>query len=419
MSQPPHRGSHLTTAEAAAVLKISAATLKRWAQSGLIPSERTEGGHRRFRFEDVQALAEPGHRSDDPVRRGADFVAGSIDLPSVQGWLLQARRELGSWWAVAVPLRGVVAELYRRREAGGLGSVQLEVALDRLRSALGRCSDALSVALDAPALLVAAVPGDPYLVAPALILLAASEAGWRAEWAGHPEVTELAEELRRRPVRAVIVCGSVGSRPEVMAGHASDLEALAAGQPAGFALLGMGHWPEPSARVARLGAVAEVRAWLEALPRGGGCAAVEEAAADAHQAPPPELRWDPALALGHPTVDAQHETLFLHAGRFLAAVRRGQADAAGMLAFIGDYAQAHFRTEENLMLECGYPAEREHRWEHEQFSRRLALLARSLEAGATPEALTALAQFLAGWLRGHVGGSDQLIGAHLRRAPTP
>jgi hemerythrin-like metal-binding protein/excisionase family DNA binding protein len=417
MSHPPHRGSDLTTAEAAAVLKISAATLKRWAQSGLIPSERTEGGHRRFRFEAVRALAEPGHRSDDPVRRGADFVAGSCDLPSVQGWLLQARRELGSWWAVALPLRGVVAELYRRREAGGLGSVQLEVALDRLRSALGRCSDALSVPLDAPALLVAAVPGDPYLVAPALILLAASEAGWRADWAGHPEVADLAEELRRRPALAVIVCGSLGARPEVMASHAKGLEALAATQPAGFAIMGTGHWPEPSARLSRLGAVAEVRAWLEPLRRGGASPDAGEAVAHAGAVPPPELRWDPALALGHPTVDAQHRTLFLHAGRFLAAVRRGQADAAGMLAFIGDYAQAHFRTEENLMRECGYPSEREHQWEHEQFSRRLALLARNLEAGPTPEALTALAHFLAEWLRGHVGGSDQRIGAHLRRAP--
>ncbi|QQS42594.1 MAG: B12-binding domain-containing protein [Acidobacteriota bacterium] len=43
----------LTTKEVARLCKVSDATVKRWAEAGLIVSERTTGGHRRFRPEAV------------------------------------------------------------------------------------------------------------------------------------------------------------------------------------------------------------------------------------------------------------------------------------------------------------------------------------------------------------------------------
>jgi excisionase family DNA binding protein len=49
------RGKKLTSREAARVLGVSEASVKRWADSGLLPMEKTAGGHRRFRPEDVAA----------------------------------------------------------------------------------------------------------------------------------------------------------------------------------------------------------------------------------------------------------------------------------------------------------------------------------------------------------------------------
>jgi len=46
-------GKNLTSKEAARALGASAASVKRWADSGLLPSEKTVGGHRRFRPEHV------------------------------------------------------------------------------------------------------------------------------------------------------------------------------------------------------------------------------------------------------------------------------------------------------------------------------------------------------------------------------
>lgn len=43
----------LTTKEVATLLCVSDATVKRWAKAGLLKSERTKGGHRRFRIEEV------------------------------------------------------------------------------------------------------------------------------------------------------------------------------------------------------------------------------------------------------------------------------------------------------------------------------------------------------------------------------
>jgi excisionase family DNA binding protein len=46
-------GKNLTSRETARLLGASEASVKRWADGGLLPSEKTAGGHRRFRPEDV------------------------------------------------------------------------------------------------------------------------------------------------------------------------------------------------------------------------------------------------------------------------------------------------------------------------------------------------------------------------------
>lgn len=49
MSNP----NRLTTREVARICRVSDATVKRWATAGLIESEKTSGGHRRFRAEEI------------------------------------------------------------------------------------------------------------------------------------------------------------------------------------------------------------------------------------------------------------------------------------------------------------------------------------------------------------------------------
>lgn len=49
---------YLTPGEAARSLHVSAKTIDRWANGGRVPCVVTLGGHRRFRPEDIDALAE-------------------------------------------------------------------------------------------------------------------------------------------------------------------------------------------------------------------------------------------------------------------------------------------------------------------------------------------------------------------------
>lgn len=48
---------YLTPSEAAKVLMVSPITVRAWAQKGLLPSETTPGGHRRFLRESVELFA--------------------------------------------------------------------------------------------------------------------------------------------------------------------------------------------------------------------------------------------------------------------------------------------------------------------------------------------------------------------------
>ncbi|HEX8720836.1 MAG TPA: cobalamin-dependent protein [Pyrinomonadaceae bacterium] len=55
----------MTSKEVARALGVSEASVKRWADGGLLPMERTAGGHRRFRPEDVAAVRRSGLGRDD------------------------------------------------------------------------------------------------------------------------------------------------------------------------------------------------------------------------------------------------------------------------------------------------------------------------------------------------------------------
>lgn len=61
--------NYLTTKEVARLCKVSDATVKRWEDSGLIRSERTHGGHRRFRADEIA-------RFQKESRLGLKLVAG-------------------------------------------------------------------------------------------------------------------------------------------------------------------------------------------------------------------------------------------------------------------------------------------------------------------------------------------------------
>lgn len=68
------------------MLGVSEASVKRWADSGLLPMEKTAGGHRRFRPEDLAAVRRTGPTVAEaplPWKRGAPDARAAAHTPEL------------------------------------------------------------------------------------------------------------------------------------------------------------------------------------------------------------------------------------------------------------------------------------------------------------------------------------------------
>ena len=54
--EPPQAEALLTPGEVAQMFRVDPKTVTRWAKDGRLTSVRTLGGHRRFRFDEMQSL---------------------------------------------------------------------------------------------------------------------------------------------------------------------------------------------------------------------------------------------------------------------------------------------------------------------------------------------------------------------------
>jgi excisionase family DNA binding protein len=70
-----HDDRPLRPGEVAARLRVSPKTVGRWAEAGVLPVERTAGGHRRFQRSDVEALAAALGTVGGPGREAASVDA--------------------------------------------------------------------------------------------------------------------------------------------------------------------------------------------------------------------------------------------------------------------------------------------------------------------------------------------------------
>jgi hemerythrin len=132
-------------------------------------------------------------------------------------------------------------------------------------------------------------------------------------------------------------------------------------------------------------------------------------------APVSELR---DLSLGVEEIDAQHRELFVRAGRLREAIRANdRAQVEPLVAFLGEYVLFHFEAEERLMRQRGYPGLEVHRAAHERFRNEFAALAADFsERGATALVALTLHNWVAEWVRLHVGGLDLDLARWLRES---
>ena len=127
------------------------------------------------------------------------------------------------------------------------------------------------------------------------------------------------------------------------------------------------------------------------------------------------VAWTPALAIGIPEIDHQHQELFFRLARLLEGITGGdRAEVARLIDFLGDYVVKHFAAEERWMVESGFPELDSHKAEHDAFMQDYLRFSVELE-GMGPTALVALRvnNWIAEWLRRHIMVRDAALGWYL------
>jgi len=119
------------------------------------------------------------------------------------------------------------------------------------------------------------------------------------------------------------------------------------------------------------------------------------------------FEWDNSIALGIPTIDAQHKALFGWINTLDESLKSGDAsEAVGEIIWnLISYVTEHFGEEERLMLSCHYTGLAAHRKEHDQFVARLQeIQVKHINGNEMGEDVL---DFLVDWLVCHIKGTDQ------------
>ncbi|MET0623298.1 MAG: B12-binding domain-containing protein [Pyrinomonadaceae bacterium] len=261
---------NLTSRQAARLLGASEASVKRWADGGLLPSMRTVGGHRRFRPEDVAAFRR-GRGARDAARvlkRGetpgpaangeaseTDGVALDEDLSRLMfETLLAGYAESAAEALVGLRRRGhsvariadaVLCPALRRVgdlwHAGELSVAEEHLATRTALTAVQVLRDDLSLNVDDRAAICCAVEDDFHELPVHLAALTLEGLGWGVVNLGtSTPFYALAEAIGRFAPRLVCVASTVFNHPDRAAREYGEFKSAAERAGASVVLGGAG-----------------------------------------------------------------------------------------------------------------------------------------------------------------------------------
>ena len=130
-----------------------------------------------------------------------------------------------------------------------------------------------------------------------------------------------------------------------------------------------------------------------------------------------EYTWDKTLETGHEKIDEQHKQLFDTLVTLIDATRQGSAreEIYKTLDFLAEYTVMHFKTEEDLQLEYGYPDYSIHKQSHDEFKTTIKNQIYTLQKkGPEKELIDIVAQTVGDWLVTHIKGNDIEMTAYLK-----
>ncbi|RLB03542.1 MAG: hypothetical protein DRG83_06895 [Deltaproteobacteria bacterium] len=127
--------------------------------------------------------------------------------------------------------------------------------------------------------------------------------------------------------------------------------------------------------------------------------------------------WNKSNELGIPIIDEQHRGIISSINSLYYYTQSGQADEIieSIIVILQEYVNIHFRTEEALLEESGYPDVEKHKILHSEFVADIEKLGRRLEKDGDSNIVL---RFLKEWWLGHINVEDRKYAPCVRKIVT-
>ena len=125
------------------------------------------------------------------------------------------------------------------------------------------------------------------------------------------------------------------------------------------------------------------------------------------------LSWNEKYSVGVKQFDDQHKKLFELLNTLYDAMTAGKGkEVLGpVLSQLADYTVMHFKMEEESFKKYAYPAQLEHKQEHDALTKQVLEFKNKFASG-NAFITTELMNFLKGWLNHHIMEVDKKYGRH-------
>lgn len=128
------------------------------------------------------------------------------------------------------------------------------------------------------------------------------------------------------------------------------------------------------------------------------------------------IAWEDKLSVNIELLDEQHKGLVALINTLYDSAKSGQVISVleSISTELVNYTVTHFKTEEELFQEHGYPESEQHKKEHELFTKYVSDLKDNLNHGKSFE-FPELIKFLLKWLYEHILVTDKKYTVFLNR----
>ncbi len=126
------------------------------------------------------------------------------------------------------------------------------------------------------------------------------------------------------------------------------------------------------------------------------------------------MTWTDEMSVGVGVLDNDHKKLVglvnkLHDGMLAG---RGKDVVGGILSSLIAYTVEHFKREEQIFAQTGYPDAAAHTAAHQDLTRQVLAVQQKYQSGKPSISLEVM-NFLKNWLVNHIQGSDKKYSSHL------